>query len=166
MYASLRIAGFYEDFYHEYSFLDRKILQFELKKNKRLKAACFFYKGIVGRSPCRSIFALLFIPRHERLDVLDGFEDVGGEVDRLFLGDDDVVLDADADALLLNVQARLDSDDHAGAQCLAGWGGDVVAIQSQAVADAVVVVVADRLAVLEQTNLRQLLGVEVDDHVV
>lgn len=65
-----------------------------------------------------------------------------------------------------NVQTRLDSDDHAGAQRLAGWGGDVVAVQPQAVADAVIVVVADRLAVLEQTNLRQLLGVEVDDHVI
>lgn len=101
VYASLRIAGFYEDFYHEYSFLDRKILQFELEKKQAAQSRLFFYKGIVGRSPCRSIFALLFIPRHERLDVLDGFEDVGGEVDRLFLGDDDVVLDADADALLL-----------------------------------------------------------------
>lgn len=52
VYASLRIAGFYEDFYHEYSFLDRKILQFELKKKTSgSKPLVFSIKGLLGAPP-------------------------------------------------------------------------------------------------------------------
>ena len=44
------------------------------------------------------------------------FRNRGGEVDRVAVGDEDIVLDADSERLVGQIETRLDGDDHAGLQ--------------------------------------------------
>ena len=77
--------------------------------------------SLFGEGSCALPIGLALICRHKCLDVLDCLEDIGGQIDRLFLGDHDIVFDADTDALFFNVKSRLNGDDHARTQGAAGW---------------------------------------------
>src|SRR5437660_12628224 len=77
------------------------------------------------------------LPRraHRLLDFFGGLGDGGGEVLVAVLRNEDVVLDADAEVAVGEVDAGLDGDDHAGTQ--GAVGGYVVDFESELMSDAV-----------------------------
>ena len=68
--------------------------------------------------------------RHQGFDFLDSARNIDGKVDAAVLGDENVVFDAHADALILNIQTGLDGDDHAGLERPFALGADVVRVKA------------------------------------
>ena len=92
---------------------------------------------------------------HRRFDFVGCVRQVGVEVDELAIGtDEEVALDANAELLFGDVNARLDGEDHSRFQH--GWVvGGIVHIDADHVAEAVQPVLAERLAM-------QVFAVSVD----
>lgn len=83
---------------------------------------------------------------HDFFDIVGGTRKARGEKLVAICGDKNVVLDADTEIFLRDVNAGLVGDDHAGAKRAIVIGG-IVDIEAQAVADSVDEILAERLAV-------------------